>query len=104
LDQQGIRRGGGFKADRSQDNGLVWLSPADLQCIQRRIDHPDLAAPGYGLAQAATATGHPDQVAEAQDQMAGLQSQVAQLINIGRWCHTDRTAWTGNQPDLRRQQ
>ncbi|MGC4115730.1 MAG: hypothetical protein QM765_14230 [Myxococcales bacterium] len=95
--------GGGFEADREEDDLLLRHLRRELDRVVDAVDHPDVGALGARLEQA-DARRHPDDVAEGGQNHLLLGRQPSRHVEIRRGTDTDRAAGAGDQAHPLRQE
>ena len=104
LHQKGINGCCGLKAHRRKNVSMIRVRFCQLQRVHGGIDHPHAASLSARLAQADSASGDAEHIAEGHDAVLRIRSQLDQTVNIRAHRHADRTTGAGYQLDGGRQQ
>ena len=102
--RHGIGRRGGLKSDGEKHHTLGGIRARQLQAIERRVDHPHVAALRLDLEQVARGTGNAQHVAEGAEDDVRPPSQRVGAVDQFERGDAHRAARPVRQLDFRRQQ
>ena len=103
-ERQRGRRRRRLEADGEEDDLAVGVLLGDAQRVERRVDHPHVGALRLGVHERAVGAGHPQHVAEAGEDHAGLVGDRDAVVDAAHRDHADRAAGAVDELDVGRQQ